>query len=449
MYPKSDRIKNYEILGVLLTSFVNKNHELFQLAEKIDWEFLSNKFKPSYKDRGRAGVSIRLLLGLNILKYMYNLSDEEVCAMWVENPYYQYFCGELYFRHELPMDRSSMTNFRKRIGSELLEAVLQESLRTAHSVGALDLKSIDKVAVDTTVQPKSITYPTDSKLLCKAIEQLAIIAKAENIELRQSYSRVSRYMMIKSLRYRNAKQHNRANRCEKKLRTWLGRLLRDVRRKFPADEEMSCNLKEALIKARKIYNKSPDTKDRLYSWHAPEVECIVKGKIAKPAEFGCKVGIATNLHSAPGGHFVLHAKALHGRPFDGHTLNISIEHIIQLTGKTPKRIFVDKGYTGHNYPEKQRVYKSGQKRGVTMHLKREIRRRSVVEPIIGHVKNDCRMNRNWLKGQEGDRANAILAATGYNFRRILAFLRLLLSFLLQYLLDLHTEQKIKSHYNPA
>ncbi len=195
----------------------------------------------------------------------------------------------------------------------------------------------------------------------------------------------------------------------KKLKTWLRRMIKDIYRKTEI-EERSASLKEALDKANKIHDMSKESYNRLYSWHAPEVECIPKGKVSKPYEFGCKVSLATNLNPAPGGHFILHAQAMHGRPYDGHTLNTAIGHIKSISGKEPKRIFVDKGYIGHNYTQKHHVFRSGQKRGVTAHIKREIKRRSVIEPIIGHAKNEGHLGLNWLKGHEGDRINNSLSS---------------------------------------
>lgn len=211
-------------------------------------------------------------------------------------------------------------------------------------------------------------------------------------------------------------------------------MIRDIYRKTEVDTRSS-SLNLALNKANKIYDMPKESKNRLYSWHAPEVECIAKGKVSKPYEFGCKVSLATNLHSAPAGHFILQAQALHERPYDGHTLNGAIAHIKKLSGKLPKRIFVDEGYKGHDYEEKHNVFRSRQKRGVTTHLKREIKRRSVIEPIIGHAKNEGHLGLNWLKGIEGDKIKACLSATGFNFRQILAWLRLLLQFLHLYFMS--------------
>jgi IS5 family transposase len=198
MKPQDNKIKNLELFGILLEKFINKNHELVGLSNKIDWQRLYNHFGKFYKDFGRPGVSMRLALGIQLLKHIYNLSDEEVCRRWVENPYFQYFCGEIYFRHELPMERSSMSHFREGVGAESLEKLLEESLSVAYQIGAIGVKNLEKVVVDTTVQPKAVEYPTDSKLLAKAIEKLGKLAKAEGIDLRQSYKRVSKNMLHKN-----------------------------------------------------------------------------------------------------------------------------------------------------------------------------------------------------------------------------------------------------------
>ena len=238
--------------------------------------------------------------------------------------------------------------------------------------------------------------------------------------------------MQQSLSYRHAKQYRRAKKCEKQLKTWLGRMIRDVERKWVG--ERSAELNNVMSKSVKIWEMAKER--RIYSWHAAEVECIGKGKPQKPYEFGCKVSIATNAMSAPGGHFILHAQAMHGKPYDGHTLAAAIANVGENVGREPKRSFVDKGYAGHNYEHKTRVYRSGQKRGVTAQIKRELRRRSVVEPIIGHAKHDNRMARNWLKGEMGDKINASFAATGYNFSRILAWLAILLPIFWEFITEI-------------
>lgn len=421
--------QTYDIFRSQLTQIINMNHELVQLSEAIDWKYLEERNAEFYKEEGRPGVRARLMIGLHLLKYMFNLSDENVCERWVYDPYFQFFCGEIYFQHKLDMERSSMTHWRKRVGDKFLEKLVQESLHSAFRLGALETKDIERVVVDTTVQPKAVTFPTDAKLRYKAIVSLGKLAKKEGIELRQSYVRVAKRTLVKAGRYRHAKQMKRAKKSEKKLKTYLGRIIRDIERKIDGNDVLKERFFTTLNKATRIFNQTKDSKEKIYSWHAPEVECIAKGKADKPYEFGCKVSLITNVNPAAAGHFVLHTAALHGRPFDGHTLKPMIEAMESWTGIEAKRIYVDKGYQGHKYPKKLRVFKSGQKRGVTKAIKKELKRRSVIEPIIGHVKHEHRLNRNYLRGVLGDKLNPLFAAAGYNFRLILKWLRDLFLFI--------------------
>lgn len=452
MQPRSvGNATNLDLFRNRLDNIINMKHEIVILSDKIDWSWIEENLKDYYLEKGRPGAPIRLLVGILILKYMNNLSDEEVCALWKENPYYQYFTGEKYFQHELPIDRSTLSYFRKRIDEKFLENILSESLRVAHDIGAIDLKDCERVAVDTTVQEKAVCYPTDAKLYYKAIISLGSEAEKANIDLRQSYKKVSKRALVKFCRYRHAKQMKRANGRKKFLKVRLGRLIRDISRKLN-DDNASVSLIEALEKCKKIHtqDRGTESKKKIFSYHAPEVECIGKGKVSKPYEFGCKVSIATNVNSAKGGHFVLHCNALHGNPFDGHTLKYAIERITSLVGVEPKRIYVDNGYRGHNYDNKLRVYKSGQKRGIFGQIKKELRRRTVIEPIIGHVKNDCRMDRNYLKGQHGDKVNALLSGVAYNFRKVLAWIRNLLLSVLRMLgfqeIVIYIQPKLESSY---
>jgi IS5 family transposase len=420
---KESPISQIDLFRNQLDNIICLRHELVVLAGKIDWARLDEEFGQYYAEIGRPGIKIRLMVGLHLLKYMYALSDEEVCARWRENPYYQYFCGEKYFQHDLPIERSSMTHFRKRVGDKSLELILQESLRIAHESGALKLSDTAKVAVDTTVQSKAISFPTDAKLRYKALKRLGELVKEHDIALRQSYVRVGKTALIMSGRYRHAKQMKRAKKMEKRLKTWLGRVIRDIRRKIDGNEQLEQVFAEPLSKATTIWHQQRHDKNKLLSWHAPEVECIGKGKSHKPYEFGCKVSIATNVNKAAGGHFVLHVNAVHGNPFDGHTLQQAVDNIADIVGRAPKRIYVDRGYQGHNYEDKAMVFKSGQKRGVHGAIRKELRRRTVIEPVIGHLKADCLMGRNHLRGVTGDRVNALFAGIGYNLRRLLAWFR--------------------------
>jgi len=424
--PRDTRHK--DLFRPALEEIIDLDHALARLAREIDWDFLDGRFASvCAAGPGQPPLPSRLVAGLFILKHMHDLSDEVLCARWVENPYYQYFCGEESFQHKLPFDRSSLTRWRQRLGEETLSALLQESLSVAHRTGALATKDLERVVVDTTVQPKNVAFPTDARLLHKAIVMLGKMAKAHDVPLRQSYVRVAKRAALMAGRYAHAKQFKRHSRELKFLRIRVGRLVRDIGRKTEGDKELRAAFAVPLSRANQLRRQKQRQRGwKLYSWHAPEVECIGKGKARAPYEFGCKVSIATPVTKPKGGQFVLHAQALHGNPYDGHTLGPVIEEMQKLTGVEARRIHVDKGYRGHNYPNKFRVWISGQVRRVTKSIRREMKRRAAVEPVIGHVKAEHRMDRNYLKGRDGDRTNAVLAAAGYNFSLLIRWFEALL-----------------------
>jgi transposase, IS5 family len=419
-----------DLFRARLDQIVNLQHELAKLARQIDWAFLEERFGSVYTDApGQPPLPTRLMAGLAILKHTYNLSDEALCAGWLENPYYQLFCGEEFFCHELPFDRTSITRWRQRMGEEKIVALIQESLNVATRTGAAKPSDFTRIIVDTTVQPKAVMFPTDARLMHRAREKLIRLAKRHGVKLRQTYSRVGKYALIAHQRYAHAKQFKRANKALRTLRTYLGRVTRDIVRRIAGNGELRAIFAPLLSLAFSVRHQRQKQRGRkIYSLHAPEVECIGKGKAHKPYEFGVKVSVATTLDRSAGGQFVAHVKALPGNPYDGHTLKTIIPDIQKQIGGTINRIVADKGYRGHNAPPdyKYKIYISGQKRGVTEAIKRDLRRRSAVEPVIGHTKSDHRMDRNYLKGSAGDAINAVLAAAGYNFRRLLAWLRRLL-----------------------
>jgi IS5 family transposase len=255
------------------------------------------------------------------------------------------------------------------------------------------------------------------------------MAAKHGVRLRQSYRRVGKFALIKHQRYAHAKQWKRANRALKTLRTYLGRVIRDITRKIAGDEALKAAFAPMLSRAIAVRHQHQQRRGRkVYSLHAPEVECIGKGKAHRPYEFGVKVSVATPIAQARGGQFALHAKAMPGNPYDGHTLATVIPEIEALVGNTIERVLADAGYRGHNAPPeyKFRVYTAGQKRRMTPQIKRQMRRRSAVEPVIGHLKAEHRMGRNYLVHSAGDAANAVLAAAGYNFSLLIRWLRLLL-----------------------
>ena len=422
-----------------LDQIIDMKHSLVTLARTVDWGFLEQAFGAVYTDGpGQPPLPTRLMAGLAILKHTYDLSDEVLCERWVENPYYQFFCGEEFFQHRLVFDRSSLTRWRQRMGEERLQALLQESLSVATRTEAIKPSDLNRVIVDTTVQPKNVMFPTDARLLNRAREILVRLAKGAGIKLRQSYRRMGKFALIKHQRYAHAKQFKRANRALKTLKTYLGRIIRDIARKSEANASMLSDsaLARMLLLARRVLDQKQHQRGpKVYSLHAPEVECIGKGKAHRPYEFGVKVSVATTLAHAKGGQFVTHTKALPGNPYDGHTLETVIPEMEALIGNVIERLLADKGYRGHNAPPdyKFRVFTSGQKRRVTPKIKRELRRRSAIEPVIGHLKSEHRMGRNYLGHREGDAINAVLAAVGYNFRRLIRWLSLLLSQILDQL----------------
>ena len=430
-----------------LEKFIDKQHELVLLADKIDWHRLEEMFDEYYNNKGRKAISTRLMLGLLLLKYMKNLSDEAVCDTWVENPYFQYFCGEKLFQYKLPMDRSSISRWRKRVDLEKLEKILHESVHVAYKTKALSPKDVHKIAVDTTVQEKAVDYPSEIQLFLDGIIDLGRSAKRAGLKLKQNYRFLAKALAVKASGYAHARQMNRLKTAKKAMRKLMfklkARIENAAQRAGKTMDQLPEHLAERLVRSNKVLFQQKKDKDQLLVWHAPEVEIIAKGKARSPYEFGCKVSLATNVNPAKAGHFILSSRALHGRPYDGHTLASTIENVEAITGCEISKAYVDKGYKGHDYEYKHRVYKSGQRRGVFGKIKQELKRRSAIEPIIGHAKHDHRMDRCRLKGKKGDQINAIFAAIGFNFKQILNWLALVYCICIQLL---HTDPK---NYQPV
>ena len=419
-----------DLFRARLDQIINMKHELVLLAGKIDWDWIDGEIAPLYSEQGRPGIETRFMIGLLLLKHIYGLSDEGVCERWVHDPYFQFFTGEEFFQHSFPHERSDLSHLRKRLGDKL-ERLLAESLRVAHEAGALRSQDLKRVTVDTTVQPKAISFPTDAKLLHAAIRGLNRLARRHGVRLRQSYRRVAKAAAMMAGRYAHAKQFRRHQRQLRILRSRLGRIIRDIRRKIEGQGKLEAAFEQPLSRATQIRSQEQRQRGyKLYSFHAPEVECIGKGKASAPYEFGVKASFVTTNGRPPGGQFVLHAKVLPGNPYDGHTLGDIINSTETLTGCAIERAYVDKGYRGHKTENPRRVFISGQKRGVFGVIKRELRRRSAIEPVIGHMKTDGHLGRCYLKGRHGDAANVVLSAVGQNLRLVLAWLRLLLHLIL-------------------
>ena len=414
MKPKKSKQKSRQrdLFRPELTKMIDPGHGLVKLSKAVNWDRMDEVFGETFSpDQGRPAISTRLMVSLHYLKYTHNLSDDDVVSAWVENPYWQYLSGMKYFEHDLPIHPSSMTRWRKRIGEAGAEELLKETIEAGLRLKAVKAYQLKRVNIDTTVQEKDIRFPTDARSYDRARQRLVDAAKRRKIALRQNYNRLSKRMLVQQSRYAHAKQMKRARRCTKKLRTYLGCVIRDIERKYPKPDS---ELKSLLDIATRIRNQQKKDTNKIYSVHEPAVECISKGKAHKRYEFGCKVSVAA---TSRGGWFV-GAKALHGNPYDGHTLKDAIKQIEQIA-RRPEHVFVDMGYRGHKYSGKVEVHVDKRRRGRTAkRLWRWMKRRAAVEPGIGHLKREHRMDRNRLKGTMGDRINAILSAAGMNFHKL-------------------------------
>ena len=420
--PSACEDRQGDLFKIEIRAIVNLNHPMVELARRVDWARLDEAFGALYcAGNGAPGVSTRLMVALHYLKFSFDLSDEAVVAGWVENPYWQYLSGMKYFEHHRPIDPSTMTYWRKRVGEAGAEAMLTETIEAGLALKAIKASQLARVNVDTTVQDKHVRYPTDARLYDRARERLVEAAGQRGIALRQSYRRVGKQLLMKTNRYMHARQMKRAVRCRKKLKTILGRVIRDIERKCPRlDEELG----DLLQVAKRIHEQQRQDKNKIYSVHEPHVACIAKGKAHKRYEFGTKVSVAA---TSRGGWFV-GAMAMAGNPYDGHTLAATLEQVERLA-RRPAQVYVDRGYRGHDYQGPIQVHVDRGRRGkLAKRLWRWMKRRAAIEPGIGHLKQEHRMDRCRLKGPEGDAFNAILSAAGMNFHKLLAhaavFLRL-------------------------
>lgn len=356
------------------------------------------------------------MIGLHYLKYLFDESDESVVAKFVENPYWQHFCGCLYFEHELPCHPTSLVKWRRRLGTTGIEKLLTETLSTAKRERALTDSEIKRVNVDTTVQAKAIAFPTDARLYHKARRALVRAATKAGINLRQTYVRVGKHALARQGRYAQAKQMKRARRETKRLRLYLGRVVRDIRRKCP---KPTAQLKLLLERAERVLKQQRHDTKKIYSVHAPEVECIAKGKTQQPYEFGCKVAVVTTSKT----NWVVGIEAVHDNPYDGKVLAPALNQVERVTKVRPEAAFVDRGFKGTtHHPQDVAVYLSGRKR-LTRTLKALLRRRSAIEPVISHLKHDHKMERNYLLSTEGDCINALLTGCGFNLRKLWHFFK--------------------------
>ena len=399
-----------------LADQLNQKHPLYQLADKIDWHRFEEAFSPLYcADNGRPAKPIRLMCGLLILKHVRNLSDESVVELWSENAYYQYFCGMLEFTPSYPCNASELVHFRKRIGEKGLELILSESIRVNQQDDDRDHHGT--AFIDSTVQEKNVTYPSDAKLHKKIIGKVLSIVKSLGLPLRQSYTFTLK-KIYRDQRFRNhPKNRSKALKADRRLRTIAGRLVRELKRNLKGNHDYDSLL--ALFE--RVLSQRRNSSGKIYSLHEPEVQCISKGKEHKKYEFGNKVSIIRSITG-----IILGAKSFRNE-YDGHTIEESLLQVERITGKKIRKLAGDRGYRGKkeiggtqilipDVPSRKDSYYTRRKKH------KLICKRAGIEPTIGHLKSDFRLGRNFYKGVFGDAVNLLLAAAAYNFKRAMRVL---------------------------
>jgi IS5 family transposase len=413
MLTSSSSSHQTSFFGTDLLTQLDPTDPLLQLGQVIPWQDFEHSFTQHYtQNTGAPGKPIRLMVGLLLLKQLENLSDEAVVSQWKRNPYYQSFCGMTEFQLKAPCDSTELVHFRKRIGKEGFEKIFQMSV-TLHGRSALE----DNVNIDATVQEKNITYPTDSKLAIKIINRLNKLAKDKNIQQRRTYIKEIKTLRLSLRHFRHVKKRRKARKALKRLRTIAHIQIRELKRKLPVHELFWCYQKDFLF-YEKVLAQKPKDKNKIYSLHEPDVYCMAKGKDHKQYEYGNKVSVASTAKGNIIVGAVSHEKNLH----DSHTLPEVLKHIETSRGKGVKQAVCDRGYRGKSQVNETKIvlpkkplkrdnrYQRDKKR-------KQCRRRAAIEPIIGHLKSDFRLSRNYLKGIAGDEINLLMAATAWNLKK--------------------------------
>ena len=419
MYTKPTRT-NQQSLFFDLESQLNQKHPLYLLANKIDWNVFEEAFKDLYcANNGRPAKPVRRMVGLLILKHVRNVSDESIVEQWQENIYYQYFCGEQTIQNTVPCTPTEMIEFRRRIGEEGVELILKESIRVND-----DHDDIERSFIDSTVQEKNITFPTDAKLTRKVIDRCLKINAKLGLPMRQSYKRKVKEL-ARDQRFRNhPKNRKKALKADRKMKTIAGRLVRELERNL-AKEGLLGEFTEEIALYYKVLAQKKDDKDKVYSLHEPEVECISKGKEHKKYEFGNKVSVVRTW-----GGLIIGALSFRNE-YDGHTIDKSLDQTERLVGRRPKLLAGDRGYRGQKQSgTTEMVIPDVPKDGDSYYKRRKKHdlfcKRAGIEPVIGHLKADHRLCRNFYAGVFGDNINVMLAAAGFNFKREMRILFALL-----------------------
>lgn len=418
MIGKSKSQEQQNLFKPLLREFINLNHELSLLADKIHWKYFENEFSKLYSNTGKPAMPLRLMVGSLMLKRIYNLGDETLCEAWVRDPYMQYFCGMAHFEHKFPCDPSDFVHFRKRLGKAGIEKIF------AYSVLLHAKAAKEKVVLsDTTVAENNTTFPTDAKLAKKIIDKCNSIAKREGINQRQTYTKTSKELLRDTHNSTHPKRRKKANKSGKKLKTIAGRLIRELERELP--DHLLIQYREELDMYFKVLAQKRTDKNKIYSLHKPFTACIAKGKAHKQYEFGNKVGLITTSKTL----IITAIKSFTGNPHDSKTIEPLLDQMKTNLNHTPQEVIYDRGGKGQKQIGNTKIatpdYRSLKRD--TAYQKRskrkKFRRRAAIEPVIGHLKTDFRMGLNYLSGSESSQINAFLAATGWNLKKMMKKLK--------------------------
>ena len=420
MHKKHIPDNQLDLLRNRLDQIINMKHELVILSKMINWDKFENEFAIHYcSNNGRGTKTIRLKMGLTILQSIYDLSDEKVVEDWLRDPYFQYFCGEDYFCHDHPIDPTGLVRFRKKIGESGMNKIIEETITIGAQLKIIkSKKDLTEITIDSTVQESNISYPTDSKLVNKARVEMVKLAKKSNIELRQNYNQLAKKSLFLRGLYQRQRKMKLATKEDRKLRTYLRRIIADFERKISNSSNKLLSQADLNIinRSKAILNQQKTDKNKIYSFHEKDIQCFSKGKSHKKYEFGSKSTIATTNKS----NFILSILTQRKNRYDGHILKESIEKTESNIKTEIEKAFLDKGYRGNNYSFKEKLFISGQKKkSITQTIRKKIKRRNSIEQVNSILKNHYRLKKNYLKGEIGDQINANMAGFGYNFRKIL------------------------------
>ncbi len=422
MLGKLEEITQRELFRPMLVDFVDQQHELVLLADAIDWHYFEDEFSPLYSQVGSPSVPLRLMVGCLLLKQMYNLGDETLPQAWIRDAYFQYFCGMTFFEHKFPFDPSDFVHFRKRIGVEGFNKIF------AYSVKIHGEKEVARqakfVLSDTTVQENHTTYPTDAKLCKKVIDKCNKIADKEGIKQRQKYLKESKQLVRDTYNGSHPKRRKQAKKAKKRLRTIANSQLRELDRKMTAQQKGRYAKDMELY--QRVVNQQKNDKNKIYSLHKPFTNCIAKGKVHKPYEFGNKVGSISG--GIKGKKIILAIMGFLANPFDGHTIEPLINQMKTNAIPLPKELVYDRAGKGKSEILGVKILTpSPSKKSDTAYQKqvkrKKHRARAAIEPIQGHLKSDLRMAQNYLWGENGVQINALMAACAWNLKKMMEKLK--------------------------